>query len=111
MDDDLGFTHPCAECGGVGGVLVDSMTLYGIPGGHDWGRCSRCEGRGIEPLPKTDDQDVLMTRVILWLDYRDHLGVDMDTALTLYQIDEFRTWVREHHPNAVENALLEEGAA
>jgi hypothetical protein len=107
MNDDLGFIYPCAECDGIGGALVDSMTLYGVPGGFDWGRCEWCGGRGIEPLPQTDDQSILETRVILWLSYRDHLGCDMDTVLTPYQIDGFRDWVREHHPTAVENALLE----
>ena len=26
MNDDLGFIYPCAECDGIGGALVDSMT-------------------------------------------------------------------------------------
>lgn len=31
---------PCPDCGGIGGVVEDSMTLYGIPGGQDWARCA-----------------------------------------------------------------------
>jgi hypothetical protein len=38
--------HPCPneECQ-EGGVLVDSMTLYGIPGGEDWAACETCGGK------------------------------------------------------------------
>jgi DnaJ-class molecular chaperone len=48
---DKPWPVPCPECDGVGGVLVDSMTLYGIPGGEDWDRCETCRGTG-EVVPQ-----------------------------------------------------------
>jgi len=42
--------EPCPnpECKD-GGVLVDSMSLYGIPGGEDWAACDTCNGRKFAP--------------------------------------------------------------
>lgn len=37
----------CSVCDGSGDEMVDSMTLYGIPGGYDvGGPCSACAGSG-----------------------------------------------------------------
>lgn len=41
----------CENCDGNGGFKVDSMTLYGIPGGEDWGEmCNECRGTGVAPI-------------------------------------------------------------
>ena len=37
---------PNTECQD-GGVLVDSMLLYGVPGGEDWAACETCGGVGV----------------------------------------------------------------
>jgi hypothetical protein len=37
----------CSECDGTGDEMVDSMTLYGVPGGYDvGGPCPACAGTG-----------------------------------------------------------------
>jgi hypothetical protein len=49
IDDDLrpidSDRCPNPECRD-GGVLVDSMTLYGVAGGEDWAACEVCKGKG-----------------------------------------------------------------
>lgn len=47
MNDDTACPVACENCDGNGGFKVDSMTLYGIPGGEDWGEmCPVCKGTG-----------------------------------------------------------------
>jgi hypothetical protein len=49
----------CPSCDGCGGFVEDNMTLYGIPGGHDWSeKCGTCDGTGVVTLlpPLTDEE-------------------------------------------------------
>lgn len=63
---------PCSNCEGIGGVLEDSMILYGIPGGEDWTRCTAgCDPNGAVEV-KAIVREVLPVYDKIHADWRTH---------------------------------------